>query len=123
MHHTTTTAPTTIERLARLLTIYAKLSISQARMIVAERISLLLSTIAVTAIAIGLGLLALVFVSIGLGHLLAVTIAPVAAYLYVAAFYVIVAIVVIALRRRLIINPIARFVSKIILSSPTKQSL
>ncbi|MGM9852238.1 MAG: hypothetical protein ACI306_08895 [Muribaculaceae bacterium] len=117
MHQTSTT---TIERLARLLTIYARLNINQARMIVAERISLLLSTIAVTAIAIGLGLLALAFVSIGLGHLLAVTIAPVAAYLYVAAFYVVVTIVVIVFRRRLIIDPIARFVSKIILSSPSK---
>lgn len=65
-----------------------------------------------------LGIVCLVFVSIGIGHLLATSIAPHLAYLIVAAFYLILFVTVIAMRRKLFVDPIARFMSRLLVEEP-----
>jgi hypothetical protein len=59
-----------------------------------------------------------VFISVGVGHLLATTIAPQLAYLIVALFYVVLLLVVCLMRRALFVDPIARFISKLLLDTP-----
>jgi hypothetical protein len=81
---------------------------------VAQRVTLLLSSLIFYVVALTLGVGCVVFTSIGLGHLLATTIAPHAAYLIIAACYVVVLLLVCLLRRQLFVRPIARIIAKII---------
>lgn len=93
----------------------------KARLKTTEKITILLSTIAFSAVIMALGIVCLVFVSIGIGHLLATSIAPHLAYLIVAAFYLILFICVVALRRRLFVDPIARFMSRLLVEEPEEE--
>lgn len=90
----------------------------KARLQTAEKITILLSTIAFTAVMLALIVIFLAFVCIGVGHLLASTIAPHWAYMIVAGFYLIVILVAVALRRPIFIDPIARFMSRLLVEAP-----
>ncbi|MCH5219049.1 MAG: phage holin family protein [Muribaculaceae bacterium] len=96
----------------------AMLYIDKAKLVTTEKLSLTLSSIAFSAVAIAVGIVFLVFVSIGIGHLLASSIAPHLAYLIVAGFYLVLFIAVFCLRKRLFINPVTRFMSRMILNEP-----
>lgn len=100
-----------IKRLGRLY-------IEKARLKTSEKLTILLSTIAFVAVLVALFLILMVFVSIGIGHLLATSIAPHLAYLFVAAFYLIILVIVAILRKPLFINPIARFISRLLVDAP-----
>lgn len=90
----------------------------KGRLKVTEKITILLATIAFSAVIMALGLVCLVFVSIGIGHLLATTIAPHLAYLIIAAFYLIFFGLAIILRRKLFVDPISRFMSRLLVEEP-----
>lgn len=94
------------------------LYLEKARLKTTEKLTILLSTVAFTAVVVALSLILLVFVSIGVGHWLATSIAPHLAYLFVAAFYLLLLIAVAALRKQLFITPIARFMSRLIVKEP-----
>lgn len=94
------------------------LYIEKARLKTTEKLTILLSTVAFSAILAAIAIVFLVFVSIGVGHLLATSIAPHLAYLLVAGVYLILLIVVACMRRRLFINPIARFMSRLLVEAP-----
>lgn len=96
----------------------AMLYIDKAKLVTTEKLSLTLSSIAFSAVAIAVGIVFLVFVSIGIGHLLASSIAPHLAYLIVAGFYLVLFIAIFCLRKRLFINPVTRFMSRMILNEP-----
>ena len=101
----------TIKRLLSLHLDYARLTAS-------EKLTVILSTMAIYAIVAVLATLALVFLTLGVGHLLATTIAPHFAYLIVAGFYIVVLAVVFFFRKQLFIDPIARFISKLFVKPP-----
>lgn len=90
----------------------------KARLKTTEKITILLATVAYSAVIMALGLVCLVFVSIGIGHLLATTLAPHLAYLIIAAFYLIIFILAIVFRRQLFVDPIARFMSRLLVEKP-----
>lgn len=94
------------------------LYVEKARLQATEKVTILLSTIAFTATMLALALILMVFITIGVGHLLATTVAPHLAYLIVAAFYLLVIIILIAMRRRIFIDPIARFMSRLLVQAP-----
>lgn len=96
----------------------ASLHFDYARLTAAEKMTVLLSTIAFYSMVVIVGTLVLIFVSIGVGHMLASTIARVPAYLYVAAFYLVLFILLFVLRKKLFIDPIARFISKLFVKPP-----
>lgn len=100
--------------IVRLIT----LQIDYARLTAAEKATILLSAVAGAAIAGVLITLILIFVSIGLGQLLHDLGAGMWAYFYVAAFYAIVLVVFYFMRKKLIINPIARFLSALFVKPP-----
>ena len=95
-----------------------ELYIEKARLKTTERLTILLSTVAFAAVSISIALILLVFVSIGVGHLLATTIAPHLAYLIVAGFYLVLLILAVVFRTQLFINPVSRFMSRLLLDEP-----
>lgn len=94
------------------------LHLDYARLTAAEKLTIILSTMAIYALVVIFATLSLVFITLGVGYLLATTIAPHFAYLIVAGFYVVVLVVLFLLRKKLFVNPIARFVSKLFVNRP-----
>lgn len=94
------------------------LNIDYARLTAAEKTSILLSAIAIYVALLIVGSTALLFLSIGVGHVLAQTVAPIGAFLYVSAFYVVSFAVLYFMRRRLFVDPITRFVSRLFVKPP-----
>lgn len=86
-----------------------------------EKITIILAAVAYYAVAMALALVCLVFISIGIGHLLATTTAPHVAYLLIAAFYLILLVLVILWRRQIFIDPIARFISRVLVEMPEEE--
>lgn len=97
------------------------LQLENIRLKTTEKLTILLAAIAFYAVAMATGLVCLVFVSIGLGHLLATTIAPHLAYLLIALFYLFLFIMVFLLRRQVFIDPIARFMSRLLVEVPEEE--
>lgn len=97
---------------------YFKLLIEDARLTVAEKLTMLLSAIAFYSLLIIMGVVALVFISIGVGQLLSATVAPVWAYTYIAAFYVVIVVLLVVFRKALIEDPVARFLSRMLVEPP-----
>lgn len=102
------------DSIRRLLT----LQLDYARLTVAEKLTVLLSTIAFYSMAVALASLVLIFLSIGLGQLLASTDLGKFAYFIVAGMYVVLLVLLFIMRKRLIINPIARFMSRLFVEPP-----
>lgn len=99
---------------------YIMLQLDFARLSGAEKLTVLLSTILFGAMIVIFGSIMLVFISIGVGHLLAMTVAPYVAYLYVAAFYLVVFICLIIFRRQLFTDPVARMISRLFVKPPKR---
>lgn len=97
---------------------YIMLQLDYARLSGAEKLSVLISTLLFGAMVIIFGSIMLVFLSIGIGHLLAMTVAPYVAYLYVAGFYLLVFLAIIIFRRRLFTDPVARMISRLFVKPP-----
>lgn len=96
------------------------LNIDFARLSAAEKLSVLLSAIAIYVALLIVGSTALLFLSIGIGHVLARTVAPIGAFLYVTAAYVALFGVLYFMRRRLFVDPITRFVTRLFVKPPKK---
>lgn len=107
-----------LKRLSSIVVRYLTMQLDYARLTATEKLTVLLSTIAFFALILILGLITLVFISIGIGHLLAATVAPYTAYLYVSAFYLVLVVLLIVFRNQLIFDPVSRFLSRLFLKSP-----
>lgn len=106
------------KRLTSIVFRYLTLQLDYAKLTATEKLTVLLSTIAFFALILILGLITLVFISIGIGHLLASTVAPYTAYLYVSAFYLVLLVLLIVFRNQIIFNPVSRFLSRLFLKNP-----
>lgn len=114
---TTNNKNTLFETLKRLATLY----IENVKLSSAEKLTILFSGIALFAIVLFLALIALVFVAIGLATMLESYIAPFWSYFIIAGvLFVCIAILIIG-KTQFIVNPIARFISKLLLNPPKKQ--
>lgn len=107
-----------IRRVIEALQRYITVQIDYARLTSAEKLTILLSTVAFYATAVCVGTLVLIFISVGVGHLLASTVAKEAAYLYVAAFYLVVFVLLLIFRRRIFVDPICRFITRLLINPP-----
>lgn len=95
---------------------YIDLNIEYARLTVAEKMAVLLTTVATVTVTGVLALLIFFFVSIAAVHWLALAGMSVAlAYSIMAAFYVLLLALLWVFRRQLVINPIVRFVTKLLM--------
>lgn len=108
----------TFASIINLMRRYITLNIDYARLSAAEKVSILLSTVTFFMVGGLIAAFALMFLSFGIGHLLVKTIAPVWAFIYVAAFYVILFAVLVIWRRPLIVDPITRFITRLFVKPP-----
>lgn len=95
----------------------ARGTVESLRLSAAERLTLLLSAIAIAALATILGTAVILFVSIGAATLLQ-SVAPHSAYFIVAGFYALLLVLLFLLRRPLVIDPVARLVTRLIVAPP-----
>lgn len=108
----------TIRALTDTVTRYIKLLIEDTRLNAAEKLIRLLSAVAISALVTILVTAVIVFVSIAVGLALSEVMNPLWAFLIVAAFYLVILVVLIVCRNTLIITPIARFISRLLLPAP-----
>ena len=104
------------QRLAEKLKEYVTLSIERAELGLSDKLSILLSNIAMALIAFALLTIALLFFTVAVAHLLGLVMSIVWAYAIMCGFNLLLLFVIVLLRKRLIINPIARLVSRLIMS-------
>ena len=95
----------------------ARGSIESIRLSSAERLTLLLAAIAVAAIATILGTAVIFFLSVGAAHVLA-TVTPLGAYFIIAGFYAVLLVALFIFRRTLIVDPVARLITRLLVSPP-----
>lgn len=107
----------------RLLRRFVTMNIDYARLTAAEKVTILFSTAAFYAMAVILGTIFVVFLSIGIGHILSTTDIGGWAYLIVASFYLLLFVALVLLRRKLFINPICKFVTRILCKPPQDNEL
>ena len=94
-----------------------KLNIDYAKLTAAEKITILLSTVAFVFVAFVMVSSIVFFVSLALVMLLSKSTGIFGASMIMAGIYVVFLIVAFLLRRSLIINPISKFVSYLILKN------
>lgn len=100
-----------IQRLCRLY-------VSRARLNFAEKLARLFSGVALALIVLILGIFVMVFLTLALSAVLTDVLSDYWSYLIIGGFYLIVILLLIALRGPILINPITRFISGIIVESP-----
>lgn len=105
------------DTLRRIATLY----IENAKLSTAEKLTVLLSGIAICALVMVLGLLALVFIAIGISALLSEFIAPFWSYFIIAGLFILIAGIIIMLKEPLVLNPVARFISRLFVDQPKSQ--
>lgn len=103
---------------AAILIRYLRLLVEDMRLTAAEKLTVLFATVAFYSLLLIVGIVALVFISIGIGHWLAATVAPMLAYIYIAAFYLVLLILLVVFKRQLLIDPICRFITRLLVEPP-----
>lgn len=94
-----------------------KLNVDYARLTAAEKATVLLSTMAIALLAFVAVSSVLFFISLGLVMLLAKSTGIFGACMIMAGIYAVILTVAIVLRKQLLIDPIARFVSRLFLNN------
>lgn len=107
-----------LSSLAATIGRYAKLLLEDTRLNVAEKLTRLLSATALFLILLILVSVVMVFLSISVAIGLSVVMSPLWAFILVAAFYLVCIALLIICRKPLLINPIARFISILMLDKP-----
>ena len=97
---------------------YIKLLLEDTRLNVTEKLTRLLSALTVCALLLVLALATLLFLSLAAGPALADVMNPIWAYVIVASFYAVIAVVIFFCKTVLIVNPIARFLSRLLIEAP-----
>lgn len=110
----------TFKSLSATVMQYIRLLIEDTRLNVAEKLTRLLSAIALCALLTIVCTVALVFISIAVGIALTEIISPLWSFIIVAGFYIVILILLITCRNILLVNPIARFISCLLLPAPQK---
>lgn len=97
---------------------YLQLLVEDARLNVAEKLTRLLAGIALASLIIIIIISALLFASISAGLALSLVISPVWAFIIVAGFFLLLTVLLIVFRTQLLVNPIARYISRLLLPAP-----
>ncbi|MDE7407126.1 MAG: phage holin family protein [Muribaculaceae bacterium] len=117
--HDDKTTNTGFKTLWEQLRMLFDLEVDSAKLIITEKLTLLVTSITFYAVSFVLCTCAVVFLSIAAANLLRPAIGNYWSYVIIAGFYLILTICVCAFKRRLIIDPVARFLSSVILDPPT----
>lgn len=90
------------------------LNVDYAKFTVAEKLTVFLTVVALAAICFVVVSFMIFFLSIALVNCLATSIGQIWAYFIMFGFYIVLLVVVFVFRKQLIVNPIARFISRLI---------
>lgn len=94
------------------------LNVDNAKLSMAEKLTLFSTAVAFYFVAMLLGVIVVFFVSMAMCHLLTQVMEPHYVYLLMAALYLLLLVVVYVMKNILFLNPISRFVSKLLLTPP-----
>lgn len=94
---------------------WVKLEVEYAKLTLAEKFTILLTTMIIGVVCLLFGMVALIILSLSLAHLFMLFMAPALAYLSVAGVIVLLLVLVYLLRKPLLLNPIAKYLTKLIL--------
>jgi hypothetical protein len=90
----------------------------EARLSLTEKLTRLLSGIYIALIVLLLTIIGIVFVAIGIADELSQWLSPVTSYMIVGSGFILIAAVIIICRRLIIVDPIARYLSRLFLQPP-----
>lgn len=99
----------------------ANLYVENAKLTVAEKVTQLMGALAVSMIVLLFGIVALVFLVIGVATWLEAYIAPFWSYMIVAGVVIVMIVAVVVLRKPLIYNPFAKFITQLIIENPNEE--
>lgn len=107
-----------VKRLLQTISEYLKLLVEDVRLGAAEKLTKLLSVGVLFMLLTLLVTVAMLFLTVAVCLALSEAISPLWAFIIVTLFYVLVIVLVVAFRRVLIENPIARFISTLLIEQP-----
>lgn len=102
-----------IQSIWKLAKRYCLLQINYAKLTFAEKLAVLLGGIAVAAVCLVLASILVMLLSFAAIDALQSVMSPCWAYLTVSAVFIFIILIVIIFRKTLIVNPIAKFISKL----------
>lgn len=105
-----------VTRLYEQVKEFSTLSLENFRLLLAEKLTMLLSMIALAVIVFGLMLVMFFFLSVCIANLLADVMPLAWAYAIMAVVDLVLTACVILFRKQLLMDPVARFITRIILS-------
>lgn len=111
-------SPLGLESLLALIKRYLLLQADNARLTVTQRLTLLLTGAAYVAVLFFLGMWLMFFAAVAGANFLGMVMPMGWAYLIITTLYIILIILCVANKRRMFLNPIARFLSRLILDAP-----
>jgi len=97
----------------RLVSLY----VEKVKLTAAEKLTVVLSAAVLLVVSVVLSIFALAFISGACIELLAMVLPVWASYAILGGFFIALVILAMILRKPLIVNPIARFVSKLVLEN------
>ncbi len=89
-----------------------------ARLALAEKLTRLMSVIALFLIGLILGVCVLAFFTLGIGRILSAHLADYWSFLIMAGFYLLLIVALVAFRKPLLVNPLSRFLTSLIVAPP-----
>ena len=94
------------------------LEIDFVKLTLAEKVIILLSVLSLSFIALIIVICAMLFISIGVVKMLSMVVPDYLGYIIIGVFYILLLIVLLSLKRILIVDPISRLITKLILNKP-----
>ncbi len=95
---------------------WVKLEVEYAKLTVAEKFTVLLSAMIIGAICLLMGMVVLILLSLSLVELFKMMMVPALAYLAVSGIICLLILVLYLLRNPLLLNPIARFITRLLIN-------
>lgn len=104
----------TFSSLKELVFRLVRLYVENTKLTLTEKLTVLLSAALVVVIALVLGLFSLAFFASAAVSALEMAMSTWLSYLIIGAFFIVLIFIVILCRKQLIVNPIARFISRLV---------
>ena len=102
---------------------YLNLQKEYTKLEATEKLSVLLSMLIIVLLTVILGMMALFYLSFTLAYLLAPTVGSITlSFSLIAALYIVLAILLVAFRKRLIIDPMVKFIAGLFLKPTDKNT-
>ncbi len=89
------------------------LKLDYTKYTIAEKLTLLLAYVAIGLVGVLMGVAVIAFLSVALAQWMSLSIGMMWSCVIVAAIYVVLLLAILAFRKQLIINPISRFITKL----------